>query len=230
MSEKNQRLITFDTAKAICIILVVIGHYVPISSPTWYYALHDWIYTFHMPLFMFASGYIYIAFKKDEKYHFFIWKKIKRLMIPYFTTSFIIISIKLLSQRGMYVENPVGITSYLKMFYLPEAGYFLWFIWALFLMFIFMPLFKNKKLRTTLFVIAIILHYVHPFPLTKLFCISQAANMLIWFTLGVTSFDWKEKIDRLLHHRQISALIQYCILCIFISISLLKIYTPIGGG
>lgn len=31
-----QRLISFDIAKAICIILVVIGHYIPDSSPSWY--------------------------------------------------------------------------------------------------------------------------------------------------------------------------------------------------
>lgn len=228
MSPKQQRLVTFDVAKAICIILVVIGHYAPASSPAWYHEFHDWIYTFHMPLFMFASGYIYIAFKKDEEYRFFIWKKIKRLMIPYFTTSIIIISIKLLSQKGMYVENPVGITSYIKMFYLPEAGYFLWFIWALFLIYVFMPLFSNKKTRTALFFIAIILHYAFPFTLTKLFCISQAANMLIWFTLGVMIFDWKECLGRLLYHRQYSIMMQWFILSVFICASLLADYNSEG--
>ena len=60
------RLLNFDIAKAICIILVVIGHYSPDGSPDWYKAIWSWIYSFHMPLFMFASGYIYNAFKKDE--------------------------------------------------------------------------------------------------------------------------------------------------------------------
>ena len=52
------RIISLDIAKAICIILVVVGHYVPDNSPEWYKLMHDVIYTFHMPLFMFASGYI----------------------------------------------------------------------------------------------------------------------------------------------------------------------------
>lgn len=47
-----QRFISFDIAKAICIILVVIGHYVPDYSPQWYVGVHDVIYTFHIPLFM----------------------------------------------------------------------------------------------------------------------------------------------------------------------------------
>lgn len=51
------RIIALDIAKAICIILVVMGHYVPDNSPAWYVLVHDVIYTFHMPLFMFVSGY-----------------------------------------------------------------------------------------------------------------------------------------------------------------------------
>lgn len=76
-----QRLISFDIAKAICIILVVIGHYVPGYSPQWYVGVHDVIYTFHMPLFMFASGFIYMATKKDIQYKNFLLKKVKRLMV-----------------------------------------------------------------------------------------------------------------------------------------------------
>lgn len=57
------RIIALDIAKAICIILVVMGHYVPDNSPAWYVLVHDVIYTFHMPLFMFVSGYVYIATK-----------------------------------------------------------------------------------------------------------------------------------------------------------------------
>lgn len=53
------RLISIDIAKALCIILVVVGHYNPGSAPEWYHIIIRFIYTFHMPLFLFASGYIY---------------------------------------------------------------------------------------------------------------------------------------------------------------------------
>lgn len=92
------RLVHFDIAKAICIIMVVIGHYVPDNMPDWYVVVHDWIYTFHMPLFMFASGYLYLILKKEENYSTFLFKKVKRLMIPYFVVSVIIITIKLLTE------------------------------------------------------------------------------------------------------------------------------------
>lgn len=69
------RIIALDIAKAICIILVVMGHYVPDNSPAWYVLVHDVIYTFHMPLFMFVSGYVYIATKKRSTYGDFLLKK-----------------------------------------------------------------------------------------------------------------------------------------------------------
>lgn len=187
---ETNRIVSLDIAKAICIILVVIGHYIPNNSPEWYKLTHDVIYTFHMPLFMFASGYVYIATKKDIGYGNFLVKKIKRLMVPYLTTSVVVISIKMLTQGNMSVDNPVTWMSYLRMFYLPEAGYFLWFIWALWWMFVLLPLFKIKRSRTIFFLICLVIHYV-PITLPKEFCIAECKNMLVFFTLGIFAFENK---------------------------------------
>lgn len=119
------RIIALDIAKAICIILVVMGHYVPDNSPAWYVLVHDVIYTFHMPLFMFVSGYVYIATKKRSTYGDFLLKKVRRLMVPYLTTSVMVIVIKLLTQGSMSVDNPVTIFSFVEMFYMPVAGFYL---------------------------------------------------------------------------------------------------------
>lgn len=189
-----QRLLSFDIAKAICIILVVIGHYVPDYSPQWYVWVHDVIYTFHMPLFMFASGFIYMATKKNILYKDFLLKKVKRLMVPYLSVSAIVITIKLLTEGHTYVENPVTWISFVKMLYLPEAGYFLWFIWALWWMFVISPLFKTKQMRLGLFVLAIVLHYVPSF-LPEVFCLRQFQGMLVYFMLGVICCDWKQQIS-----------------------------------
>lgn len=183
------RLVSFDIAKALCIILVVIGHYFPIDSPQWYATFRSWIYSFHMPLFMFASGYIYMAFKRDESYTSFLMKKFRRLMVPYFVVSAIIVSVKMATQSSMYVENPVTAMSYVKILYLPEAGYFLWFIWALFTMFLLVPLFKTKIARLVLFVIAIVLHYL-PIEGPAIFALRSSMHMLVYFMLGVCCVDW----------------------------------------
>lgn len=217
------RLLEFDVAKAICIILVVMGHYA-VKQPVWWTTVHDIIYTFHMPLFMFASGYIYIAFKKEERYTSFLCKKVKRLLIPYIVTSIIVVTIKLLSQNFLYVENSVTILSYLRLFYLPEAGYYLWFIWALWWMFVIVPLFKSKEHRIFLFFVAILLHYTAwTENFTDIFCIKQTAFMLIWFMLGVISFDWKLLVNLVKPSHLIFALIIFSlaiVVCIVINNSL----------
>lgn len=217
------RIVYIDIAKAICIILVVIGHYSPDGCPEWWMAVHDFIYTFHMPLFMFASGFVYIATKRDgEKYGEFIMKKIKRLMIPYFVVSAIVIAIKLLTEGHAYVENPKTIMSFVKMFYYPEAGYFLWFIWALWWMFVIVPVFKTKQQRLVLFAISILLHYV-PFATTEVFCISQFKNMLMFFMLGVVVYDWKGYLSAFDRVQKVAYLIAFAIAYV-ISVA------PVWGG
>lgn len=83
--------------------------------------------------------------KEGESYSKFLVKKLKRLMLPYVVVSVIVISIKMLTEKHAFVENPVTAYAYIKMLYFPEAGYFLWFIWALWWMFVIAPLFATKQ-------------------------------------------------------------------------------------
>lgn len=189
------RIVSLDIAKAICIVLVVIGHYHPDPHPVWWGMIHDVIYSFHMPLFMFASGFVYIATKKqDESYRHFLWKKVKRLMIPYLVVSILIICLKIVTESHLYVENPKTFASFLKILYYPEAGYFLWFIWALWWMFVLVPLFKTKRLRLVLLLISVLLAYV-PFDVTDVFCVRQFKQMFVYFMVGVVCYDWRMTVQ-----------------------------------
>lgn len=223
------RLVSFDIAKVLCIILVVIGHYFPDDSPQWYATIWSWIYSFHMPLFMFASGYIYMAFKRDEHYMSFVMKKIRRLMVPYFAVSIIVVSIKMATQSSMYVENPVTAMSYVRILYLPEAGYFLWFIWSLFTMFLLVPLFKTKMARLILFAIAIVLHYL-PVKGPAIFALHNSMHMLVYFMLGVCCADWK--ISLIMNRMNAWAYRGICLMTIvcFATISVLRFCFDFTGG
>ena len=169
---ENKRLISIDIARAICIILVVIGHYIPDDSPDWYITMRNVIYSFHMPLFMFVSGYVHWATRKPVKYKDFVWKKFQRLMIPYFFTSIVVITIKLLTESGLSVENPVDFSAFYKMFYLPVAGFFLWFVFALFLIFLIIPFFNTRKHLFILLPLSLGLYFI-PVSLPKIFCLAQ---------------------------------------------------------
>ncbi len=185
----HKRIATLDIARIVCIILVVIGHYDPSDAPLCYTNMLKVIYTFHMPVFLFISGYLYINIQKEETFTSFIIKKIKRLAIPYFVTSAIIITIKLLSQGGVRVDHPVTALSYLKMFYLPEAGYFLWFIIALFVMFVVVFFFKTKVARLVLFGLSFIVSFL-PSCGIDVFCLRQVQEMMVYFMTGVVIADY----------------------------------------
>lgn len=214
----NKRILAIDYLRAIAIILVVIGHWDFDGAPVWWINVIKVIYTFHMPLFMAISGYTYMVSKKAKSYTSFIIGKIKRLMVPYFFTSAIIVLLKLLMQRYMYVQNPIKWDSIEKIFYLPEAGYFLWFIWALWWIFVIIPFFKTRKNRSILFVISLFCSFI-PCHLTEIFCIQQTKQFMVFFLVGVLFYDWKEYIKL---RTQMQPII--FVTCIYLILEIMYIY------
>lgn len=196
-NSESHRLLAIDFSRAFAIILVVIGHWsLGGWEPRWWSVSVDVIYTFHMPLFMAMSGYLYIfgRNRKTASYFDFLLGKVRRLMIPYIATS-IIISIKSVSQLlGAYVENPVTLKTYIEILYSPSAGYFLWFIWALWWMFVLVPFFKTRNSRTILFIASVIFSLI-PIELPELFCLWQTKQMLPYFMTGVILCDWKDYLS-----------------------------------
>lgn len=190
MTSAPSRLISIDYTRAFAIILVVAGHWNPEPRPEWWIACFNIIYSFHMPLFLAISGYLYMHTRKQCSYFKFLRNKFKRLLIPYFFASLIIITLKLATQSNIYVEHPVTIHTYIEILYYPSAGYFLWFMWALWWMFVIIPWFKSKSSRIVLFLVALILNTL-PWIGTELFCISQTLNMMVFFVGGTLMYDWK---------------------------------------
>lgn len=194
----NSRNPTIDILKGICITLVVICHYcpIPILKP-----MCDVIYTFHMPAFMWVSGFLYIlSLRADESYLKFQVRKAQRLLLPYIIVSAVIVTIKYFSQGVMYVENPVTLKSYIRILYLPEAGYFFWYIWALVLIFLVVPLFRTRKSRITLLTVSA-LPYLLLHDIPQLFCLDQALRFLPYFALGMSTCDYMPLITRIFKKR-----------------------------
>ena len=73
----SKRNPTISIAKAMGIILMVIGHS---GCPQW---LHNYIYMFHMPLFFFCSGYFFKPINNLSQIISFSKRKIKGLYLPY---------------------------------------------------------------------------------------------------------------------------------------------------
>lgn len=182
------RIIPVDIMKGICIILVVMGHYLPDDSPGWYVLFNDLLYRFHMPLFMFLSGLLYCVTMRPESYIHLVRRKALRLMVPYFFVSVLIIALKL-ATPGQDLSHPVGWNAFGRMFYYPEAAYVLWFIWALWLIFLAVPLLRTVRARDIFFIISLVLWVMPVYWPREIFCIGQTIDMLPYFAAGMFAWD-----------------------------------------
>lgn len=108
-----------DVAKGITILLMVLGHTAIPKS------LSNFIYSFHMPLFFIASGWM-TNWEKYSVYEFTI-KKVKSLAVPFMIYSSIVL---MLFEYGQSLANERVIENWL---YNGWQGYGLWFIPVLFI-------------------------------------------------------------------------------------------------
>lgn len=79
-----ERDVSIDIAKGICIILVVIGHLLQFDcSGLAKNILFNYIYAFHMPVFMMLSGYVASYGKYDVTFTKLILRRFRQLMVPF---------------------------------------------------------------------------------------------------------------------------------------------------
>lgn len=116
----NRRLLYVDALKGFTILLVVLGHVLQVRYNT-DNLLYRYIHSFHMPLFMFLSGYV--------SYRVMAWgnigKRFLQLIIPFF--SYIVITYFINCPDISFRSLGDYIT---KIILRPDYG--LWFLWALF--------------------------------------------------------------------------------------------------
>lgn len=124
MLEKKRELL-FDNIRVVLIILVVYGHVIETIrfEDKIFLGIYNFIYLFHMPLFVFCSG----AFAKCDKKRIF-----RKYLIPYivFQTLYGIFDVYVMKE-----EN----------FHFLESYYVLWYILALGVWSLVLPLFQGKK-------------------------------------------------------------------------------------
>lgn len=187
-----KRYETIDIAKGFAIILVVIGHFQSEYMPHGYDIMIDVIYMFHMPLFMFVSGFLYQATRRAISYRKFIGGKFRRLMVPYFTVSVLVILLKIFMAGILPVDHPVTWLSFVEILYSPAAGFYLWFIWALWWMMVIIPLFKTPMSRKLLLAVSAILFFISS-QLPEIFCIDKFGEMLVFFAGGTVVADYMKQ-------------------------------------
>ena len=119
-----KRIGYIDLIRAICIILMILGHIWLGNS------FNHFIHAFHMPVFFIISGYFF----KDISFKMFLKKKLKTLIFPYFVFAFLIYIIWYLlfsKTESMYIYSNIINIFYKNTEHIAIAGA-LWFLTSLF--------------------------------------------------------------------------------------------------
>lgn len=189
----KQRDVTIDIAKGVGIILMVLGH-----CPGIPHILRNFIFSFHMPLFLILSGYFY----KEQSIPTLFKKGWKSLVVPYLITSAVCIILCFTAQQpltgkekmiGTIMSNG-GWPDELWGANLPYIGP-IWFLLALFWCKIFYQLFKKSGIRMekTLIVtccISTVAFIVGKYIVNLPFGILTGACALVFYAMGDY---WKSK-------------------------------------
>ena len=138
------RIKWIDISKGLGIIFVVLAH-IDFSYFT------KWLYSFHIPLFFFISGFL---FSCKSNFKSFLQKKIKGLIVPYIVFSFILLIFK------CYILHEAEISKLLISFIIQKRYTTLWFIASLFfceLFYYFIVKISSKYIQDLLIIIVLII-------------------------------------------------------------------------
>lgn len=210
----NTRITWIDMAKGYGTILVIYAH-LGVGE------LWTWIYSFHLPLFFFLSGYVF-----STKYDFkeFLIRKIKAIIVPYFCYGTIMIAFVLLWNKFIYGTSfGFGdIIYYIKLLLRQQRFWTLWFMACLFFLNIgFYLLVKLNKQNFFIAYVSILL------PIIGLYYYKSGGTALYWnidtclmaipfFTCGYLCKQHIEKIETVLTQKKTS-------ICLFVAFALLNI-------
>lgn len=132
------RQLWVDAAKGIGIVLVVLGHALDgvmsarmtPADGAWAY-LHHVVYTFHMPLFFFLTGYFVLPRLERGRPRFGL-DVLQRIVWPYLLWSLAYLAVSAAMSGSVNKPRALDLDSALALLWQPEAH--LWFLYAVLLM------------------------------------------------------------------------------------------------
>lgn len=169
--------------------------------------LHSLVYSFHMPLFFFISGYLFMHTNPPGKtlsYTAFVRRKIVRLLLPYVAISTAAFPVKVALSKYAWRGAHLGPADYLKslVFPLDNTIFFFWFLPTIFIIFLAAPLMRKvldsraqlpaAAAATITFAALNILVPVKSVPLLNL---SGVAHHLVFFWLGCVMYRFGRKYN-----------------------------------
>jgi fucose 4-O-acetylase-like acetyltransferase len=202
------RLADLDRTKGLAILLVVFGHLVARREPAgvgWYEPLRIAVYLFHMPLFMYLSGYVTFlsgaARTPPAAWRRLVRRRAIRLLLPFLLFGLAILCGKLIAARFLTVDNvPPSFWQGLRALVWDTAHSPATSVWYIAVLFAFCvatpPLLALDRSRAVLIAAAVVLFVV---PLPPILYLDRMGTYFIFFVAGGLAADagdlWGRFID-----------------------------------
>jgi fucose 4-O-acetylase-like acetyltransferase len=210
--QANSRRKDLDCAKGLGILLVVAGHLVPASARfpegnLWYLYLREILYEFHMPFFMYLSGYVTFlsgaANTAAGRWPTLVRRRAGRLLVPFVIFGLVIVAGKWLASQMFHVDNLPGSVGQAMVGLVwntdESPATSVWYVAVLFVYCVVTPpLLWASKGRVWPWVLAALLLYAAPMP--HVLYLDRVATYYIFFLLGGACVQrerlWLAAIDR----------------------------------
>lgn len=248
IAEGKNKVTGYDNVRIIATILVVIGHCTTISigKGEMYSSvdtlimddvceyIRQFIYGFHMPLFVALSGSVFfLSFKNTNKKKWII-KRAKRLLIPYFVVAvLLLIPVRLLT--GYYEKQYNIFEIILSDVIISWDINYLWYLYMLFQVSLIFVLFYDcfvtgsTKRKLFLFTILLIVSNVQYAIGVLPFQIHRAMEFLVWFYFGILFEQRRSDILLFLKKPLITTLLLSLYIIAFLLSTQLSVFQELYG-
>jgi Fucose 4-O-acetylase and related acetyltransferases len=196
VTELTKRDHYFDNAKCILILLVVAGHFIEPAMEDHQLAslVFKFIYLFHMPAFIFISGYFSKTTMNMEQF----WKLMKKFLLLY-----IIVQLTFI-----WFTKWLGLTSY--QYTLTKPAYIYWYlfamaIWCIALLLVTKINLKLEYVIATSFIIGLLAGYIHL--ISWELSLSRIIVFFPYFLMGYYYKSRKQSVKDTIKRKEIAILI-----------------------
>lgn len=190
------RLLDIERMKGFGILLVVYGHLVmhgTLGEQPWYNLTKAAVYFFHMPLFMYLSGYVFYYTGAHSAPLGKVVRKIgsraDRLLVPFLAISFLVVALKSVASSLVALDDGVsGVWSgvWAVLSNSPNnPSIMVWYLLVLFIYSIVTP-FLYRVFAGRLLLLLGVAFAMHFIPATERFYIARILHYFVFFIAGLT--------------------------------------------
>lgn len=197
---RKERNLYIDIVKAVSIILVIVGHCIQYGSGKEFLKgllffenpLFIFIYSFHMPLFMLISGYLFSYSLENKRWNEVLLIKFQQLIIPLVSWSAVSLCIDVYKVLLGNISDSITVIWIIKKL-ISHFVYGPWFLWAIWWCSLVILIVKNLLNDNILiYIFGCFLTFILPDVL------NLAVYKFMWpfFLIAYmfNSYDWKSKL------------------------------------